>query len=89
MKKYSPIDLSPLNTYSLKDRHSKVTTEQFAKPYAAGMSFRDFVNSLPKQLAGQDLPELVSRLVKSHQQERQANGESRTSARPDRDAHEV
>lgn len=63
MKKYKPIDLSALNTYSLHDRHSKVTTEQFARQVQKGMSLRSFVHSLPDQLAGKDFPELVSRLA--------------------------
>ena len=68
--KYEPIDLSSLHTYSLKGRHSKVSATQFAKPPVAGMSLRQFVEFLPQQLAGEDLPDLVARLCASHRQGR-------------------
>ena len=67
---YRPIDLSQLNTYSLQDRHSKVTVEHFAKPLQPGATVSSFIKSLPKQLAGLDFPELVARLAACHQQNR-------------------
>jgi hypothetical protein len=63
MKKYKPLDLSSLNTYSLHDRHSKVSVKQFARPSEKGTSLRSFIHSLPDQLAGRDLLELVLRLA--------------------------
>ncbi len=69
-KQYTPLDFSELNTYSVHDRFSKVTIDNFAKPLRAGASLRDFVSSLPDQLLGVDFPELVERLVTSNMEER-------------------
>lgn len=57
-----PLDFSGLKTYSIHDRFSKVTVEDFASPLPAGSSIRDFFASLPRQFAGLELPELVDRL---------------------------
>ncbi len=60
------IDLSRLNTYSVYDRHSKVTVDDFARPVAAGATVGELLDSLPRQLLGVDFPELVSRLAVCH-----------------------
>ena len=60
------IDLSQLNTYSIHDRHSKVTVDDFARPLQAGATVADLLASLPKQLLGIDFPELVDKLAVSH-----------------------
>ncbi len=66
MKKYEPIDLSGLKTYSLLGRHSKVTVENFARPLGPGATLKEFLAALPDQLLGRDFPELVGRLAESH-----------------------
>lgn len=58
-----PLDFSNLQTYSVHDRHSKVTVDDFAGPVTAGMRVSDLLNSLPRQLAGRDFPELVRRII--------------------------
>jgi len=58
-----PLDFTSLSTYSLHDRHSKVTVEDFATPPRAGMSVRQLLTGLPGQLAGQEFPELITRLA--------------------------
>jgi len=70
LKEYKPIDLSGLNTYSIYDRHSKVTVAEFAKPQKSGQTVRQLLSSLPKQLLGVDFPELVQRLASAYRQER-------------------
>lgn len=70
MKKYKAIDLSGLNTYSIHDRFSKVTVDNFAKPWQAGATLAEFVKSLPGQLLGVDFPELVERLALCHGEKR-------------------
>ncbi|MEN8135358.1 MAG: hypothetical protein ABFS18_07445 [Thermodesulfobacteriota bacterium] len=65
-----PLDFSKLNTYSVHDRFSKVTVENFAKPLKKGATIEDFLASLPDQLLGRDLPELIERLAVSHEQGR-------------------
>ncbi len=70
MKKYQPLDFSRLNTYSILDRYSKVTVENFAKPLIPGSTLKEFMASLPEQLLGLDFPELVDRLAASHLNDR-------------------
>jgi len=60
-----PIDLKKLKTYSLFDRPSKVTTDDFAGPIKAGLSVRDFLDLLPNQLAAKDLKEVAHAVVKA------------------------
>ncbi|WP_420209207.1 hypothetical protein [Candidatus Electronema sp. JC] len=59
----APLDFSGLNTYSLHERHSKVTVADFAQPVKPGMTVRELIANLPKQLAGNDFPELVERIA--------------------------
>ncbi|MGH9388760.1 MAG: hypothetical protein ACRD1Z_04035, partial [Vicinamibacteria bacterium] len=56
--KRSIIDRS-LRTISLRNRKSKVSLEEFAKPYARGGTFRKWVDGLPRILAAKDLAEIV------------------------------
>jgi hypothetical protein len=50
-----PLDLHGLKTYDLKDRPSKVFAEDLGRPLAAGATVGDWLASLPRQLAGNDL----------------------------------
>ena len=50
-----PIDLKGLKTYSLYERTSKVTIEDFARPARAGLTLSGFMEILPDQLAARDL----------------------------------
>ncbi|MEN8256511.1 MAG: hypothetical protein ABFS09_01475 [Thermodesulfobacteriota bacterium] len=59
----TPLNFDELNTYSVHDRFSKVTVDNFAKPLAPGASLADFINNLPQQFAGVDFPELVKALA--------------------------
>ena len=68
--KIKPQDLSGLKTYSLFDRHSKVTLEHFGTPVQANSSLRSFMASLPDQLLGHDFPELIRRLATAHRDSR-------------------
>ncbi len=58
-----PLDFAGLNTYSVHGRHSKVTVDNFATPLPAGATLKDFLASLPDQLLGRDLPDLIERLA--------------------------
>jgi hypothetical protein len=66
----APLDFSGLNTYSLHERHSKVTVADFAQPVKPGMTVRALIANLPKQLAGKDFPELVERIAAAVMQKR-------------------
>ncbi|MEN8142979.1 MAG: hypothetical protein ABFQ82_05215 [Thermodesulfobacteriota bacterium] len=65
-----PFDFSKLNTYSVHDRFSKVTVDNFAKPLAVGATIQGFLASLPDQLLGVDFPELIERLAACHKQKK-------------------
>lgn len=65
-----PLDFSNLQTYSVHDRHSKVTVDDFAGPLTAGMQVSELLESLPGQLAGKDFPELVRRIVAARRAEK-------------------
>lgn len=55
-----PVTLGGVRTYPLAARKSKVTASELAKPTRRGASFTEFLDSLPKILAAQDLRELAS-----------------------------
>lgn len=59
----APLTFENLNTYSVHDRFSKVTVENFATPLGAAATVADFIASLPQQFAGVDFPELVEALA--------------------------
>jgi hypothetical protein len=71
MKKMEPLSLKDIKTYSLKDRHSKVSHQDFGCAWEVGGSLREFLKRLPAILAGADLREVVAAWVKAHRQGRQ------------------
>jgi hypothetical protein len=71
MSKYTQIDLSDVKTISIRGRKSKVSPEDFAKvldPFKA--SFKEFVESLPRILAGNELRDFVSDIVTSRRKKK-------------------
>ena len=62
-KKFNPLDLSKIKTYSLSDRTSKVRTADFAQTGQKGLSFKEFLNGLPNILAGSDLRSVISAMA--------------------------
>jgi hypothetical protein len=65
-----PLDFSGLRTYSVHDRHSKVSVNDFAAPVRPGMTVRQLLEALPAQLAGADFPELVRLIATARRQGR-------------------
>ncbi|WP_446007759.1 hypothetical protein [Candidatus Electrothrix sp.] len=65
-----PLDFTGLNTYSVHDRHSKVTVEDFARPVHPGMTVAELINGLPKQFAGVDFPEFIDRMMTAFHNDR-------------------
>jgi len=59
------IDLKKIKTYPVSSRQSKVRIADFAKPVKPVGGFGGFINGLPDILAGKDLKELVSLIVKA------------------------
>jgi len=71
MKKIEPLDLSGIETYSLQERHSKVSRRDFGRPWEQGGSFRDFVDRLPRILAAETLREVAAAWVTARRGGRQ------------------
>jgi deoxyhypusine synthase len=63
MSRYNKIDIEKIKTDSIKDRKSKVKTEQFAQPVRPEGSFHSFWENLPKLLASDELRDLVRRII--------------------------
>ena len=70
MKKLEPLSLDGIKTYSLSERHSKVSCEDFGRPWRPGGSFREFADRLPRILAGADLREVAAAWVQARKQGR-------------------
>ncbi|CAB1075567.1 hypothetical protein D1AOALGA4SA_3386 [Olavius algarvensis Delta 1 endosymbiont] len=69
-EKYQPIDLSGVTTYSLTERESLVSTDDFAQPWRKGSSYGEFLSRLPEILAGKHLKQVISALVSSYRADR-------------------
>jgi hypothetical protein len=52
-----------LKTYSLKDRKSKVSQNDFGRPWTPGKSLGHFMETLPNLLAAKDFRAIVSRIL--------------------------
>jgi hypothetical protein len=71
MKKYHPVDLGAVKTYSIRTRENKVNVEEhFARPLAAGMTFEDFYSGLPRVLGAEQLRGVVEAVINAHQKGR-------------------
>jgi len=62
-----PINLTGLKTYDLQSRPSKVFREDLGQPIAPGAGVADWLDSLPHQLAANDLRKVRDHLVRAHQ----------------------
>jgi hypothetical protein len=71
MKKLEPLSLDGIKTYSLSERHSKVSFQDFGSPWQRGGGFREFVDRLPRILAGAALREVAAAWVRARRQGRQ------------------
>jgi hypothetical protein len=70
-KKLEPLSLTGIKTYNLKDRVAKVSQEDFGRPWKRGGTFREFVDRLPKILAGETLRQVAAAWVQARGQGRQ------------------
>jgi hypothetical protein len=61
-----PFNLHGLKTYELQSRPSKVFAEDLGRPVSASPDLRDFLDSLPRQLASVDLRRVRDHLVRAH-----------------------
>jgi hypothetical protein len=61
-----PMDLHGLKTYELTARPSKVFYEDLGRPLEAGTSVSDWLDALPRQLAGSDLRTIRDELCRAY-----------------------
>ena len=69
--RHEELGLDGVKAIPVRDRKSKVTLHDFARPVRAGMSVAELVDSLPDLLASRDLRELLDRLEKAVRQGRE------------------
>ncbi len=65
LKHQQPFDLNGLKTYELRSRPSKVFYEDLGRPVAPGAPVSDWLDSLPRQLAGNDLRRVRDHLCRA------------------------
>jgi hypothetical protein len=65
-----PFDLHGLHTYELKSRPSKVFYEDLGQPVGPGTTVGDWLESLPRQLAGNVLRQVRDHLCRAHDEHR-------------------
>lgn len=56
----SDLDLSRIKTYSVRDRKSLISKDDFTRPWTKGGSLSSFLESLPGILAGKDIRAVIS-----------------------------
>jgi len=70
-KRYQPIDVSAVRTYSIRSRNNKVNVrEHFAAPVRPGGSFADFFAGLPDLLGAQNLKGVVEAVAAARRRDR-------------------
>ena len=70
MKKYRPVSLKSVKTYSLCNRHSKVSLKTFAGIPERGDSLSAFLDKLPESFAVKDFKAVVKAVVQARKQDR-------------------
>jgi hypothetical protein len=68
-EKIPPLSLAGVSTYSLKDRRSKVSRQDFGQAWQPGGSFREYLKRLPNILAAADLREIAAAWVEARRRE--------------------
>lgn len=70
MKKYRPVSLKSVRSYSLCSRKSKVSVRSFAEPPSKGDSFRGFLKKMPDVLAVKDFRAVVDSVISARKNNR-------------------
>ena len=60
-----PLDFQGLKTYSIQDRKSLVSKDDFASPWKPGASLSDFLETLPAILAGKDIRAVIQAIARA------------------------
>src|SRR5688572_6842843 len=63
---FQPFDLHGLKSYDLRSRPSKVFHEDLGSPVGAGATIGEWLDSLPRQLAGNDVRRVRDHLCRAH-----------------------
>lgn len=63
--KFEPLDFAQIRTYPVAERANKVSAAAFAKSTKPGVSFRDFLQSLPDFLAARELRLIIDAVVRA------------------------
>ena len=63
MTKWNPISLEGIKTYPLGERSSKVSIDDFGRPWSRGGDMREWLGSLPGILAASDFTSIYSDIV--------------------------
>jgi len=61
-EQFQPIDLENISTYELASRPSKVTVKEFARPFEADASLKNFLDNLPEILAVKSMREIAAQI---------------------------
>jgi deoxyhypusine synthase len=70
MKKYKPISLKKIKTYSIKKRKSKVSLSSLAAPFVKGETLQRFFAGLPDILAVKDFKAVSKAIVSARENKR-------------------
>lgn len=70
MKRYKPLSLKGVKTYSLRSRKSKVEIGLAARPYKKGDTFKSFLDCLPSYLAAEDIKAVTKAIVLARERDR-------------------
>src|SRR5574337_269158 len=65
-----PLRFDGVRTYPLAKRRSKVSVREFARPIRRGASMREFLDSLPRILAAEDLRGVAEAIRKARARRR-------------------
>ncbi len=68
--RYTEIDLTGLKRFSIDQLSRKVNLDEFAHPTEAGLTFNEFIQSLPKILRAQDLVDFAEIIASASQRNR-------------------
>ncbi|MBW1646394.1 MAG: hypothetical protein JRJ56_08785 [Deltaproteobacteria bacterium] len=60
------LDWDQINTYSLRDRPSKVSSADFCRPVSGREDISTFIDSLPNILGGRELREVIAAACRAH-----------------------
>jgi hypothetical protein len=71
MSKYKKLDFEGVRTYSLKDRKSKVSENDFAVPSNPDTKISEFINNLPDILVAKDFKDFIKSYQKAVKQKSQ------------------